>query len=64
MGANVSVRLEIEAEIPGGAPDQVVRIVTEIRRALKFNSHGFKEEGRRAIVGSPKSAVTGRKPLS
>ena len=40
----MSVRLEIEAEIPDGAPDQVVRIVTENSLALKFNSHGFEEE--------------------
>ena len=44
LGATVTVRLEIEAEIPDGAPDQVVRIVTENSQALKFNSHGFEEE--------------------
>ena len=44
MGAKVSVRLEIEAEIPDGAPEHVVRIVTENSLALKFDSHGFEEE--------------------
>ena len=44
MGATVTVRIEIEAEIPEGAPDNVVRIVTENSQALKFNSHGFEEE--------------------
>jgi len=44
MGANVTVRLEIEADIPDGAPDNVVRTVTENSRALKFNSHGFEVE--------------------
>jgi len=44
MGAKVTVRIEIEAEIPEGAPDNVVRIVTENSQALKFGSHGFEEE--------------------
>ena len=44
VGAKVSVRLEIEAEIPDGAPDQVVRIGTENSLAPKFNSHGFEAE--------------------
>jgi hypothetical protein len=39
-----SVTLEIEANIPGGAPDQVVRVVTENGRTLKFVSQGFEEE--------------------
>lgn len=41
MGANVKVRLEISAEIPDGAPENVVRTVTENSRTLKFDSHGF-----------------------
>lgn len=41
-GAEVSVRLEIEVKIPEGAPEQVVRTVTENVRALKFtNGAGF-----------------------
>jgi hypothetical protein len=44
VGANVKVTLEIEAEIPSGVPDQVVRIVTENGRALKFTSQGFEAE--------------------
>lgn len=44
VGAEVSVTLEIEAKIPGGAPDQVRRIVTENGRTLKFVSQGFEEE--------------------
>ena len=43
VGAEVTVTLEIEAEIPGGAPDNVVRTVTENSRTLKFGSHGFEE---------------------
>ena len=44
VGANVAVTLEIEAEIPDGAPDHVVRTVTENSHTLKFTSHGFEEE--------------------
>ena len=43
IGAEVTVTLEIEAEFPGGAPDNVVRTVTENSRTLKFGSHGFEE---------------------
>ena len=44
VGAEVSVTLEIEARLPGGAPDQVVRTVTENSRTLKFTSQGFESE--------------------
>lgn len=44
VGAKVRVNLEIEAEIPDGAPDHVVRTVTENSRTLKFDSHGFERE--------------------
>ena len=44
VGANVRVTLEIAAEIPDGAPDHVVRTVTENSRTLKFDSHGFERE--------------------
>lgn len=44
VGASVTVTLEIEAEIPGGAPEHVVRTVTENARTLKFTSQGFEEE--------------------
>jgi predicted AAA+ superfamily ATPase len=44
VGANVKVTLEIEAEIPTGAPDKVVRTVTENSRTLKFSSFGFEME--------------------
>ena len=36
VGSTVTVTLEIEAAIPAGAPDQVVRVVTENGRTLKF----------------------------
>jgi hypothetical protein len=42
--ANVRVRLEIDAEMPNGAPDNVVRTVSENCRTLTFISWGFEEE--------------------
>lgn len=44
MGADVMVTLEIHAKIPNGAPDHVVRTVTENGRTLKFDSQGFEVE--------------------
>ena len=44
VGANVTVTLEIEAEIPDGAPEQVVRTVTENSQTLKFTDQGFERE--------------------
>jgi hypothetical protein len=43
-GARVNVTLEISAEIPTGVPDNVVRIIAENSRTLKFTSHGFEKE--------------------
>jgi hypothetical protein len=42
--ARVVVTLEIEAELPAGAPDQLIRVVTENGRVLKFTSQGFEKE--------------------
>jgi len=44
VGAEVTVTLEIEARLPGGATDLIVRVVTENSRTLKFTSHGFEIE--------------------
>ena len=44
LGADVKLTLEIEANIPDGAPEQVVRIVTENSRILKFDDRGFETE--------------------
>lgn len=44
VGASVTVTLEVEAYIPSGASDHVVRTVTENSRTLKFSSHGFEKE--------------------
>jgi hypothetical protein len=45
VGSSVRVTLEIEADVPDGAPDNVVRTVTENSRTLKFTSNsGFETE--------------------
>ncbi len=44
VDADVTVTLEIEANISSGAPDNVVRTVTENSQTLKFISHGFEKE--------------------
>jgi predicted AAA+ superfamily ATPase len=45
VGSSVRVTLEIEAGIPSGAPDNVVRTVTENSRTLKFAPNsGFETE--------------------
>ena len=43
-GAKVEVRLEVQAEIPEGAPDDVVRTVTENASTLKFDEQGFERD--------------------
>ena len=44
VGAEVTVTLEVEATLPDGASDQIVRTVTENGRTLKFTSQGFEAE--------------------
>jgi predicted AAA+ superfamily ATPase len=44
IGSNVTVILEIEAEVKTGVPDSAVRVVTENCRTLKFSSQGFESE--------------------
>jgi hypothetical protein len=44
IGADVRVTLDIDAKIPSGASEQVVRTVTENSRSLKFQQHGFESE--------------------
>ena len=43
VGAEVTVTLDIAAQLPGGAPEHTVRTVNENSRTLKFDSHGFEE---------------------
>jgi predicted AAA+ superfamily ATPase len=44
VGAEVTVTLEVEAKLPGGADDLIVRTVTENSQTLKFTSHGFESD--------------------
>ena len=44
LGSDVKLTLEIEANIPDGAPEQVVRTVTENSRTLNFDDSGFETE--------------------
>jgi predicted AAA+ superfamily ATPase len=45
VGSSVSVTLEIEAQMPQGTPDHVVRTVTENGRTLKFQPNsGFESD--------------------
>jgi len=44
VGSDVKVTLEIAAEMPSGAPENVVRTVTENARTLKFTDQGFESD--------------------
>ena len=44
VGAQVRVTLEIDADIPNGVPENVVRVVTGNGRKLKFDPQGFETE--------------------
>jgi hypothetical protein len=41
--AKVTITLEIQAELPAGAPDEVVRTVSENAYTLKFKDFGFED---------------------
>jgi hypothetical protein len=43
-GAQVTLRLEIDIDVPGGINDEVRRIVEENCRTLRFRSAGFEAE--------------------
>lgn len=43
VGAQVEITFEIQAELADGAPDKLVRDVTENCRTLRFNNYGFEE---------------------
>ncbi|MFZ1124205.1 MAG: Swt1 family HEPN domain-containing protein [Candidatus Baltobacteraceae bacterium] len=44
MGSEVTVTIEIEAKLPNGATDLLMRTVTENSRTLKFDSFGFETD--------------------
>jgi predicted AAA+ superfamily ATPase len=43
VGANVEITLEVQAELPDGASEKLVRDVTENCRTLRFKTYGFEE---------------------
>jgi len=43
-GSDVTLTLEIRADVPNGTPDHIVRTVTENCRTLKFRDFGFEEK--------------------
>ena len=43
LDAKVKITLEIDADMPSGAPEDVVRTLTENCRTLKFDSQGFED---------------------
>lgn len=43
VGANVEITLEVQAELPEGASEKLVRDVTENCRTLRFSNYGFEE---------------------
>jgi predicted AAA+ superfamily ATPase len=43
VGAKLTITLEIQAELPDGASEKLVRDVTENCRTLKFDNYGFEE---------------------
>jgi hypothetical protein len=44
VGSEVTVTLEINALLPDGASDALLRTVTENARVLKFDGHGFEAD--------------------
>ncbi|MEZ5293424.1 MAG: Swt1 family HEPN domain-containing protein [Vicinamibacterales bacterium] len=44
VDAKVTVTLEIHADVPSGAPENVVRTVTENAHTLKFTDQGFEKD--------------------
>ena len=43
VGSNVEITVEIQADLPDGANDKLVRDVTENCRTLNFTNFGFEE---------------------
>lgn len=43
LGAEVEITLDIKVDVPDGIPDQVIRIVSENAKTLKFENFGFEE---------------------
>lgn len=44
VGGSVKLTIDVTASVPAGVPNDIVRIVTENGRTLKFTSQGFERE--------------------
>ena len=44
VGADVQVTIELQAQVPEGVPEHVVRTITENCRVLKFESYEFEQD--------------------
>jgi predicted AAA+ superfamily ATPase len=44
VGSDVTVTLDVQVSVPDGVPENVVRIVTENARSLKFTQQGFERD--------------------
>lgn len=44
VGVQIEITLEIQAKLPEGAPDKLVRDITENCRTLRFKEFGFEED--------------------
>jgi predicted AAA+ superfamily ATPase len=44
LGSKVQVTLEIQASLPAGASEPLIRTILENSRTLKFNTHGFESD--------------------
>ena len=58
VGAEVKVTPEIEADIPAGAPENVVRTVTGNSRTLKFSTQGFETNESRPLDLSRENSIS------
>jgi hypothetical protein len=61
VGSQVRVTLEIEAEVPAGVPEQVVRIVAENSRALRLRARGLRWNRNNTPAGASPAATQARR---
>ena len=57
VGSEVTITLEIEAQVPNGIPENTVRTVTENSRTLKFDTHGNSKKSNGPAVGGSDAAA-------
>lgn len=44
LGVDVQITLGIEADVPEGIPDQVIRVISQNAKTFKFDNSGSEEE--------------------